>query len=176
MSSLYEYYITNDDSASIIEDGTWIAQTFTVIATGHTITSVKLKLYRVGNPGTVTVSIRNTSGNHPTGSDLTIGTIDGNSLTTNGAGAWYEIALTEYTVGINKFAIVVRAPNGDGSNYVAWKFDWSSPTYDGGNEEYSGNSGDSWASDLTADFMFEVWGNALRREGVTRIRIVDVGH
>ena len=162
MPSLYEYYNTGDDGYSWEYDVYWKAQTFTVGATGHTVSSVKLKLFRYGSPGTVTVSIRATDGSgHPTGPDLTSGTIDGNSLTTNSSGLWYEITLTEITLSAStKYAIVVRAPSGTGSNFLCWKRDGSSPTYTDGNEEDSSNSGGAWTSDATKDLMFEVWGNA----------------
>jgi len=116
----FEYYNTGDDSVGMAYSNYWVAQTFTVGATGHTVTSVKLLLCRAGSPGTVTVSIRATDGTHPTGTDLTSGTIDGNSLTTNSAGAWYEIVLTEYPLSANtKYAIVVQAPSApSGENYL----------------------------------------------------------
>ncbi|GAJ19661.1 unnamed protein product [marine sediment metagenome] len=50
-------------------------------ATTHKITSVKLKLWKEGSPGTVTISIRATDGRgHPTGGDLCSGTINGNTI------------------------------------------------------------------------------------------------
>jgi len=160
MASLYEVYSTGDDGSYAMYGKYWDAQTFTVGATGHTVTSVKLKLYRKGSPGTVTVSIRATSGDHPTGADLTVGTIDGNSLTTATAGAWYEIALTEYTLNAStKYAIVVRAPNGSTNNYLYWRADKTSPTYTGGNREDSIDNGVTWTTTTLSDFMFEVWGN-----------------
>ena len=93
-STLYENYNTGDDAALGIYGAIWAAQTFTVGAAGHTITSVKLLLYRYGSPGTVTVSIRATDGNgHPTGSDLTSGTTDGNTLPTGSPSELREITL-----------------------------------------------------------------------------------
>jgi hypothetical protein len=161
MVQLYEYYNTGDGTASAVYGSAWEAQTFTVGSVQHTVTSVKLKLYRVGSPGTVTVSIKATNGNgHPTGSDLTSGTTNGNTLTTSTSGEWREITLTEYTLSANtKYAIVVRAPSGIVNNYLGWRADLSSPTYTGGNREYSLNSGTSWAADPLTDLMFEVWGS-----------------
>jgi len=162
-TSLYEYYNTGDNDYWVAYDQYWQAQTFTVGATGHTVNLVKLKLYRYGSsPGTVTVSIRATDGTHPTGADLTSGTIDGDSLTDVLPGLWYEIALTGYTLSANtKYAIVVRAPNGDESNYVSWRAYSYSPTYDGGNWERSIDSGGTWITETYSDLMFEVWGNPL---------------
>lgn len=159
--TLYEYYNTGDDDYYSIYDTTWRAQTFTVGTVGpnsdHDITSVKLKLFRLGSPGTLTVSIRATDADgHPTGDDLTSGTINGNTLTTDTAGAWYEISLTAYTLSAGtKYAIVARAPDGDTSNRVRWRADTTDPTYTGGNLETSTNAGISWTADTTVDLMFE---------------------
>ena len=95
-SNLYEYWNTGEDNAVGFHSNYWFAQTFNATS-DHSVTSVKLLLWRVGTIGTVTVSIRATdSGGHPTGTDLTSGTIDGNTLTTTPWGLWYEIALSPY--------------------------------------------------------------------------------
>jgi hypothetical protein len=161
MVQLYEYYNTDDDSASTVYGVYWRAQTFTVGSVQHTVTSVKLKLFRGGSPGTVTVSIKATNGNgHPTGSDLTSGTTNGNTLPTDPRYEWREITLTEYTLSANtKYAIVVRAPSGNISNYLRWRADSSDPTYTGGNFESSSDSGSSWTAYTGYDMMFEVWGS-----------------
>jgi hypothetical protein len=158
MTTEYEYYETGDAQETQIYGEFWYAQTFTVGASAHTITSVKLKLYRSGLPGTVTVGIRPTSGNHPTGSDLTSGTTDGNTLPTSCCET-REITLTEYALSPNtKYAIVVRAPSGTGSKYISWRQN-NSGGYSGGNKEESGDSGVSWTSWTAIDLIFEVWGN-----------------
>jgi hypothetical protein len=59
MTQLYEYYNTNPNGGGPAIYGVyWSAETFTVGADGHTVEYVKLKMYRAGSPGTVTVSIR----------------------------------------------------------------------------------------------------------------------
>jgi hypothetical protein len=135
---------------------------------------VKLKLYRSGSPGTVTVSIRATSASKPTGSDLTSGTINGNTLTTDTAGAWYEIALTLYRLLANtKYAIVVRAESGTSGNALFWRCDGTSPTYSGGAVCYSSNSGVTWGNeDANADMMFEVWSASI--EGYVKATKVNL--
>jgi len=159
-SSLQEHYNTGDEGSDRAYSTYWIAQTFTVDAR-HTVTSVKLKLYKKGNPGTVTVSIRATDGTHPTGSDLTVGTTDGNTLPTASPYEWRQITLTSYALSANtKYAIVVRAPGGDGSTtWVRWVYDYYDSLYAGGNYEWSQESGDYWSS-AGYDFMFEVWGSS----------------
>jgi hypothetical protein len=156
----YEFYNTGDDDYGWNRGGAnvWQAQTFTVGAIGHTVDSIKLKLFRAGNPGTFTVSIRATDGNGlPNGSDLTSGSVAGTSLPTTAA--WFEIAVTQHTLSANtKYAIVCRSSTGDLSNYFAWRCDTSSPSYTSGNRAYSTNSGSTWSNDMNQDFMFEVRG------------------
>ena len=163
MSTLYEYYNTGDDDWAEFYGVIWIGQTFTP-AIPHYIVSVKLLLYRAGNPGTITVGIRNTvlSGGVylPTGNDLTSGTYDGNSLTTDTAGQWVEITLTSYILTVNSvYAIVARATAATINNRVIRRDDASSPSYTGGMAVESENSGSTWVSDSQVDMMFEEWGN-----------------
>lgn len=162
MSILYERYNTGDDGGGGFHDVTWYGQTFTP-AIAHKITSVKLKLYRGGLPGIITVSIRTTDENdHPTGEDLCSGTTDGDTLP-GSPGEWREITLGD---GCNldadtKYAIVIRALTGDASNIAYSRQDQSSPTYDGGCRENSGNSGSTWTSRTDRDLMFEDWGEEI---------------
>lgn len=161
-ATLYEYYNTGDTGGLYAAYGScWAAQTFTA-ESDHTVTSVKLKVYGFPSVGEVTVSIRNTDGaGHPTGSDLTSGTTDGDTLTTNTDGEWREISVTPYSLTSGtKYAIVVRAPDATGSGYsgLYWRFD-TSPSYAGGRWERSLDSGNegTWTVPFDADLMFEVW-------------------
>ena len=169
MAELYEYYNTGDDVAAGGYLNHWRAQTFTP-QVAHKIASVKLKLYRTGSPGTVTVGIRATDvDGHPTGADLCSGTTNGNTLTTDTAGEWRGITLgAGYNLSAStKYAIVVRATSGDIDNRFYWRADNSSPSYSGGNHEYSSNSGSSWDTVTTADCMFEEWGAVVQTTTAT---------
>jgi hypothetical protein len=112
----------------------------------------------------LTVGIRLTSGGHPTGGDLCSGTINGNTLTDDSAGEWYEITLSSYNLTADtKYAIVCRALTGGMFNEVDWRC--SGPgtplsPYSRGNGEESVNSGSSW-TDTGLDLMFEEWGTAI---------------
>jgi len=177
MSQLHEYYNTGDDSYVSIYGDIWKAQTFTP-STNHKVTSVKLLLYRVGSPGTVTVSIRATTDGKPTGADLCVGTTDGNTLTTNTAGEWREITLGNgYDLSADtQYAIVIRALNAISTNRVVWCLDASSPTYGDGTYVYSSDSGDSWTVDNARDCMFEEWGVVIYDEkGRTQIILTTQG-
>ena len=158
--SPYEHYNIGADDVVDIVGVDWSAQTFTVGATGHSITSIKVKLARVGNPDTCAISIRAVDENgHPAGSDLTSTNFNGNILD-NIYPEWYEFSVPEYTLSANtKYAIVLRAPSGNDLNKLWWYADTSDPTYTEGNYEMSPNSGSSWTAFNVVDFMFEIWGN-----------------
>lgn len=163
--TLYERYNTGDDTTQPnIYGATWIFQGFTIGATGanttHQITSLKLLMYRTGLPGDVTVSIRAADAQgKPTGSDLATGTTDGNTLTTDTAGEWREIALTSYTlVAGTQYTWIFRVLDGDASNYINYRYDSSAPAYPGGAGGSSLNSGSTWTFYVPADGMFEEHG------------------
>ncbi|MFC2032747.1 choice-of-anchor R domain-containing protein [Chloroflexota bacterium] len=166
---LYEHHNTGDNQDTEMYQTVCYAQTFTA-ESNHNVTSVRLKLYRIGNPGTVIVSIRATDGSgHSTGPDLTSGTTDGNTLTDVSPGEWRQIPLAGYPLlSGTKYAIVVRISGGDVDNHIRWRWEQhalpvTSP-YTGGNAEMGSNYGASWVkagfASFDRDFMFEVfeWG------------------
>ena len=171
----YEYYITGDDDGLGAGGTTWLAQTFTP-AISHRITEVKLKVYRKGSPGTLTVGIRETDvGNKPTGDDLCSGTIDGDALTSSSPGEWVEITLGAGCIldASTQYAIVIRAPDGiAGFEVVKWRNDYTSPTYTGGALVWSNDSGSSWVIDTTKDFMFEECGAGITPAGTLGRKIL----
>ncbi len=162
MPTLYEYYNAGDDDYTIVHPGAayYRGQTFTP-AISHTITSAKLKLYKVGNPGNLTVEIRAVSDN----SVLCSGTYAVAGLGAS-PGAFVEItlgvgaALTASTV----YRIVTYTASGDGSNYVGWRVDGSSPTYAGGSHCYSSDA-ITWTDYTPVDNMFEEYGPDLKTVG-----------
>jgi len=171
MPTLFEKYITGDDTGIIFYGALrWMAMSFTPSKT-HDLTSVKLKLYRVGSPGILTVSIQATTDGGswpfakiPTGADIdgTTGTTNGNTLTTGIGAEWREITLdsvVRVTAGTT-YAIVIRALTGAVGNYIVWRWDDDAATYEGGNKAHTLDGGSSWgAPSFTEDLMFEEWGN-----------------
>lgn len=164
----FESYTTGDDTSWYFYSDPsappyyYLAQTFTPTTT-HNVTDVDLKLYRVGNPGDVTVSITATDGNgHPTGADLCSGTTDGDTLTIDTAGEWRNIPFTTTTAltASTKYAIVCKALTGDGLNKIFWRSDETSPAYSGGCMEYYNGSWVSWdgVGFPNNDLMFEEHG------------------
>lgn len=160
MADLFEYYNTGDDSESSIYGVNWESQTF-IPSIAHKITSVKLLLFRGGNPATCKVSIRATDGSgHPTGNDLCSGEFSGGTLPTGDPYEWREITLGNgYDLEADtKYAIVLRATSGSAANYLEWRRDRTEPAYDEGCQEWSPDSGLNWTTNTARDYMFEDWG------------------
>jgi hypothetical protein len=157
---LFEYWNISDPALASCWGDFWQGQTFTPRA-AHTVESVKLRMYRVGSPGTVTVSIKATDvDGHPTGGDLASGTTDGDMLPVEYSGEWREVSLGAGAAldADAKYAIVVRALGGDQNDYVRCR--WSGPgPYPRGAHEFSSDAGATWETDGGRDLMFEEWGS-----------------
>ena len=154
----YENYTAGDDGAASVFGVNWYGQTMPT-ATSHDLSKIRLRLYRVGSPGTVTVSLRAVDGGlDPTGPDLAVGTIDGNALTAATAGEFVDINVTTPYARVSgtTYALVVRATGGDATNYVGWRKN-SGAGFASGEYEASGDSGATWTPDAGQDFMFETW-------------------
>jgi len=159
---LFENYIVPPLNASNVFGKYWSAQTFTPTI-AHEITKVKLHLERyTGTPGIFIVSIKATdAGGHPTGADLAVGSIDGDSLIQFPDHEWYFIPfLTSYPlIAGTKYAIVFRAPEGSmPHDFVMVWHSTTAPVYYPGNVEASSDSGLTWTSFGEIDYLFEEWG------------------
>jgi hypothetical protein len=174
MATLYENHTTENLTKGDPYGTLWDSQTFTPSVT-HTITSVKLKQYRTGSPGTMTVSIRATSSHKPTGADLCSGTIDGNGFPTSlGTAVYQEITLgagTLLTADI-EYAIVIRCPDGNTTNRLNTRGS-GSDAYAGGQRNYSSNSGSSWTAETATDFVFEEYGNPVGWSNIAKLKGVS---
>ena len=171
MATRYEYYNTGDTTGGMVNPTAWRAQTFTPRA-DHTITSVKLKMYRFPDAETLYVEIRATDANgKPTGGVLSSGSIDASTFTTNSAGAWYEISLSAYTLlAGTKYAIVLHTSAGT----IGWRL--GSNGYPRGTLVLSSDSGETWTVFGAYDQMFEEWGEpAISLPTVTTNAISDIG-
>jgi len=160
----YESLMAGDDDLAMIYGANWYGQTFTVATEAHSAVDVRLLVYRVGTPSTITVSIREVGTNGlPTGDDLTSGTFDGDSVTNSTGGSWYGTTLTETGLAYGEtYAICVRAEAGDVDNYLAMRIDTGNG-YSGGQAITSGSGGIIWAADTGNDAMFQIYGRALIR-------------
>lgn len=145
-------YDLGDDADLSVWGVNWEAQTFTVNI-AHDVEVIEIKCRRVGSPGNITIGIRATAAGLPTGADLTSVTFDGNALPTSDL--WIVRYVTAYSLSAaTKYAPVIRAPDGDASNYLVWRSDGTAPGYAGGARCHSANSGGDWAEDVNNDFMF----------------------
>lgn len=162
MAILKDYYNTGRDGRYDIASSTvYLAQTFTASST-YNIGSIKVQLNRTATPGSVHLALTVTSGGKPdTGSLCSFPKINGDLLTTDGAGEWVTfIADTNPTLSSGtKYAIQLIVPGATLVNKAGWCSDDSSPSYSGGSRFYSTNGGTTWFEDTASDMMFEVYDN-----------------
>jgi len=156
------YYDTSVTGNSYPYGGVyWGFQTFTTVG-AFTIASVRLPFKTSKAPGTVTVSIKAVDGNsEPTGADLAVGTIDGDSF--QSSFNWETITFsTAYALSAStEYAIVVRALDGDGGGGGTASFYWGTDVnggYANGMTGHSTDSGVNWDSSYnTWDAGFETY-------------------
>ncbi len=152
-------YIVNDDNFSQQMGLTWTGQTFLNVFTTVAKT-VRIKAFRTLLPGNVTMSIRATVAGKPAGADLGLVTVDADLWTPTSPGVFQSfvffpaVALSSSTT----YAIVFRAPTGDGSNFTTWRSDATAPGYTGGSNAFSTDGGVTWTLNTATDMMFQVLG------------------
>jgi len=163
----YEFYSPegNGDSNTEADGNDWPTQTFTIGNTGENedmnLSRIKLFLYREGSPGTFTVTIRNIDVNgKPKGDDLCSSILDGNALTDNAAGEEKILTMSPIIklLASTKYAIVLKALDGDATNSVHAKIDNTTGTYGGGDWGESNDAGVTWTLGGTSDVVFEIFG------------------
>lgn len=158
MSTLYENYIVDDDSNFRLNSANdTLAQTFTP-QTAHTLTEVKVKVDRVGLPGTVTLYIKAVDDDSkPTGSALSTGTFDGDTLVTEGVYEWKTVTMESVNVlSGTEYAIQMIVAGADSSNLIDWKINANDGAYTRGHTSWSTDGGSTWDNQSNAhDAMFE---------------------
>jgi len=164
--TIYEYHNTEEDEGLAgIYPIYWPGQTFTVGTVGPNedfdISQVRVKVYSRGSPGICYFSIRETSNGFPIGLDLSLGSLDGNSVTADTSGEWYSIDMTPYTLKAStQYGLVAGCPSGseDDVNSIRWVRD-NDDGYSGGTQVLSVDSGLTWWHIYPSnDFMFEILG------------------
>ncbi len=162
MTTLIDAYQTGDSDSKVLSSTYWRAQTFTT-SVAYDVTDIQLKLWKGGSPGTVTVSLRATNFNKPTGSDLqsSTGITNGDTLPADEESAEWRNFTLSVPVSLSSgvmYAIVIRSQNGTGGSYpLAWRS--GSTGYANGNYCFSSNSGigGSWTAGFAYDFMFRTY-------------------
>ncbi len=151
-------YTINDDNFSQQMGLTWTAQTF-LVGAAATTKSARIRVFRTGLPGTVQISIRATVAGKPSGADLAADLMtNGNDFTSSSPGTFWKftwptpLALSASTT----YALVFRAPSGDGSNFTTWRSDATTPLYTGGSNAFSTDGGVTWTLNTATDMMFTV--------------------
>ncbi len=156
---LYESY-AEESAYQNVYNNYWLCQTFTP-QSSHKITSLKLKLCRVGSPGSGTVSIKATDvDGKPTGGDLCSASIDGNSLPESPEKLGFSLGAGTNLQASTKYAIMFRFPSGNSSNYGRTRRMYPG-AYAGGAAVTSNDSGSTWEVVTDWDFVFEDWGEPL---------------
>jgi len=159
--SLYEYYITSDDAGATTYGYAWVGQTFTTGAEiPHTVSMVRVKLYRVGSPGLLTAYIFETTGSLPTGLPLAEGILNADGISNGTGGGWYFIDLDEevYLDTDTEYALVLEVQGGDSGNAAYWRYD-NGNGYADGQCVITEDGGGTWGNMGANDMMFEIWGH-----------------
>lgn len=149
----YEFGVVG---AQAIYGNVWVAERFQAWQ-NHTFKKTFIKIYRIGSPGTVDVSIQGVDENDkPDGNVLSSITFNGNSLGTNTAGVWVELQpipicnLEDDEI----YCIVVKATSGNINNCVMWKYGeilgFTLQTH----VKNSSDGGVSWTQDTDRTFLF----------------------
>lgn len=161
---LLEGYNTGQDTQQYVRENFWSAQSFTLSAAGD-VTKVKLWLDADGSLPTedVYVGIRATDGaDKPTGPDLGLSTIAASTIVVDEVGTWYEFDFSPPVSlsGSTLYAIVLRLPDGSGSDRINVWYDDGDASYAGGMRLVSTSSGSTWNAPIASDdIVFEVWGS-----------------
>lgn len=153
---------TYDAVNGIFHGANWLCQSFTV-PDRFVVKQATMKLARTGNCGVVTVSIRETSAYVPAMDDLCSATIAQSSVVADTTGAEITVTFLSPVVlypGII-YALVLRAPSGDDSNFAVWCMS-DTNAYTKGKFGKSIDSGVTWNvayGDGNWDTYFEILGD-----------------
>lgn len=158
-ANTYESQTSNDDWSTVDTSTAKKGQGFVAEST-HTVTSVKIKVFIEGTPGTATLSLYHDNSGVP-GTLMTSGTFNANSLTTSNTGQIVDVTMdSEETVTSGQTYIIVLSDSSASSgNDIAWNGLGDSgftPT-----SIQSSNNGISWGSLQPDAFYFEIDGNAV---------------
>lgn len=121
----FERQLNHDDIVGEVLNGIYFGgQQFTVGRTGnnvdHTLSSIDIWAKRTGSPGTIDVELSavDESG-FPTGTALSTGSTNGNTITTSIGGEKVSIEMSSYVLRQStRYAIVIKVESGDIKNYI----------------------------------------------------------
>lgn len=167
-----EYTYGMDSQLTGIYGANYAAQSFMTEQMSVPVEYIELELYRVGSPGNVSAYIYECDdAGKPTGDGMTYATVDGNSFTTGTNGSIVRFNVSPVVLDTNmQYAVILTATSGNGSDYVCWKVDASSPIYSGGTVVTSADGGITWTVDATKDAYFIIAGGPKTFE-ITDVRV-----
>lgn len=154
VTGLMDYHNTGDVSGEFMSLTSWRGMTFNA-SEDYTIQTVSLKLYRTDVVDTIWVMLRALNATSlPVGNaNLSVGSYDVSGITTNTAGAWYNITMSGYELTEGTNYSIVAFSTVAGSN-LRWRY--------GGDfargEDVNSADGIAWSFRSDQDFVFEVWG------------------
>lgn len=164
-----EYYEGGANLREDIRGTNWEAQSFTVGTSSaneaFTVTVFNIFGFRTGNPGTITVELYAANGNLPTGSVLSSGTYNGNTLGTSYPGAWIDINMSAFNLQPStKYIAVIKVLSGSWGNSLNLLFKLGGNLYSGGMWIHTSNSGSSWTENSNDDLNFRIYGTEVNNE------------
>jgi len=163
MAERFEYNSNTSGDLAYIYAPTQHAQTFTP-QTAHTITSVKLYLWRYGpsTPWTLYADIYQADAEHkPTGEILCSGSKPATEVSTTPT--WHELTLGDgaWLTQDQEYVIVIRATDASAPNFPRSRYQPTDNPYPRGLGLESDDAGATWTVYANRDYPFEDWGTAL---------------
>lgn len=164
MATLYEKLIIGDAAAAYASNVRYDAQTFTAATATHTVSSIKLKIYRAASCATPTiVAIYGVDGSDLPDDDNVLATSDPVAAASIGVdtdGTWIEFTFSAPpTIVLGTQYAIVLIPGGPSiaAHYIHWRYNADGGAYAGG--EFCYRNANVWeAAGGDFDGMFEVWG------------------
>lgn len=160
----------------------WAGQSFTTTL-GYSITRIDLYLDKGtgDNVGTINISLHTVDGSgHPTGAALATGTLSDGEVPESPAWVTCTLASSYNLAASTKYCIVVHGASLSASNVLYWSFDddgLGASDFAGGDQEWSTDSGNSWATSSIVDQLFKCWGdNIPANDKVYSKKLVAIGN
>jgi hypothetical protein len=153
-ASLFENCILTGEYALSTYGTRWVSQRFVPDIT-HTVSNIKIRIRRVGLPGTAVVGLYQTdaSGHTDKTKELTHHTFDANIRSESFEWVNFPVASITVTTGV-RYAILLRATSGNSAN----KLEWEDVTGSFGSysAERTSDSGATWINLPSTSFLFEL--------------------
>lgn len=161
-SVISDYTGATNDYIQLVNSTKYDGTSFPVTGSNYDLDTVTGKFWREGTPGTITIELKETSSGLPTGSVLSSGTFNANSITTSSTGENVAITMSAYELvdGTN-YAFYIKCPSCSGTDRI--KMNMSSTGGSTGNSWVdSTDSGSTWSiPDANYIFYYSIDGTAV---------------